>query len=165
MKRGFSPAFVITQASAHSAPTLGNEFKVVNWLRAAAIIARIDPVAAGFLRVDGTGAFRLPELRKLGDIDLNANGQTNLLVEYQLHNLSDADFTESIPAITISQVVLATLAPQFGFDPSDTARYNNKFRNVVLSHLTAERLSIIYSHRGDQAVLEQLHKLRSLGII
>ena len=49
MMRGLSPAFVITQASAHSAPTGGNEYKVVNWLRAAAIIARIDPVAKGYL--------------------------------------------------------------------------------------------------------------------
>lgn len=30
MARGLSPAFVITQASAHSAPTSGNECKVVN---------------------------------------------------------------------------------------------------------------------------------------
>src|SRR5262249_27076629 len=43
MARGLSPAFVITQASAHSAPTSGNEYKVVNWLRAGAVIAQIDP--------------------------------------------------------------------------------------------------------------------------
>jgi len=49
MTRGLSPAFVITQAAAHSAPTGGNEYKVVNWLRAAVIIARIDPVAKGYL--------------------------------------------------------------------------------------------------------------------
>jgi len=52
MKRGLSPAFVITQACAHSAPTSGNEFKVVNWLRAAAILAQIDPVQAGYLATD-----------------------------------------------------------------------------------------------------------------
>jgi len=46
MSRGLSPAFVITQACAHSAPTSGNEYKVVNWLRAAAILAQIEPVAA-----------------------------------------------------------------------------------------------------------------------
>src|SRR5262249_34513839 len=31
MSRGLSPAFVITQTCAHSAPTSGNEYKVVNW--------------------------------------------------------------------------------------------------------------------------------------
>ena len=52
MKRGLPPELVITQASAHSAPTLGNEYKVVNWLRAAAILAQIDPVAKGYLFID-----------------------------------------------------------------------------------------------------------------
>jgi hypothetical protein len=60
MARGLSPKFVITQASAHSNPTSGNEDKVVNWLRAAAIIAGIDPVAKGYLRVDGASHLRLP---------------------------------------------------------------------------------------------------------
>src|SRR5215469_7306666 len=66
MARGLSPLMVITQASAHSAPTLGNEFKVVNWLRAAAIIARIDPVQKGYLVRDGAGNLRIPALRALG---------------------------------------------------------------------------------------------------
>ncbi len=52
MARGLSPFLVITQASAHAAPTLGNEYKVVNWLRAGAIVARIDPIAKGYLTVD-----------------------------------------------------------------------------------------------------------------
>src|SRR5215510_1773173 len=80
MKRGLSPAFVITQACAHSAPTSGNEFKVVNWIRTGAIIAQIDPVAAGYLYIDSTGNYRLPALRQLGNnVDLNKNGQTNVL--------------------------------------------------------------------------------------
>src|SRR5215470_10232246 len=69
MARGLSPAFVITQACAHSNPTSGNEYKVVNWLRAAAIMAQIDPVATGYLTKDAAGNFRLPALRKLGQIN------------------------------------------------------------------------------------------------
>ena len=49
MKRGLQPELVITDASAHSSPTSGNEYKVVNWLRAAAILAQIDPVEFGYL--------------------------------------------------------------------------------------------------------------------
>jgi hypothetical protein len=49
IKRGLPPEFVITQASAHAAPAEGNEFLVVNWIRAAAIIAQVDPVA-GFAK-------------------------------------------------------------------------------------------------------------------
>src|ERR1700741_1318812 len=107
MARGLSPEFVITQACAHSAPTSGNEYKVVNWLRAGAIIAQIDPVAKGYLFVDGSNHLRLPALRQLGNnVDLANAGQTNVLAEYTLHNLSDADFTYSGPAIDIDNVLL-----------------------------------------------------------
>jgi len=165
MARGLSPLMVITQASAHSAPTLGNEYKVVNWLRAGAILARIDPVAKGYLTKDSSGNYRLPPLHTLGDIDLLSQAQSNLLIEYQIHNLSDADFVNSIPAITVSQVVLATIAPQFGYSPSDTANYNNKFRNVVLAHLSGERIEMLYGRGGVSAVADEIGKLREKGII
>jgi hypothetical protein len=114
MVRGLSPAFVITQASAHSNPTSGNEYEVVNWIRAAAIMAQIDPVATGYLTADSHGNLRLPALRKLGDIDLPNLNQPNVLAEYTLHNLSDADFTYSGPAVAESQIILQTLAPRYG---------------------------------------------------
>src|SRR5664280_2169865 len=162
MARGLSPAFVITQASAHSNPTSGNEYKVVNWLRAAAIMARIDPVAKGYLMIDGNGNHRLPALRKLGSINL---GEVNALAEYELHNLSDADFTFSGPAITGVEAVLQSLASEFGYDPSDASRYNNKYRNPVFSFMTAERLYIVYSQKGSKGVEVELRRLRNLGVI
>jgi hypothetical protein len=165
MARGLSPAFVITQASAHSNPTLGNEYKVVNWIRAAAIIDGIDPIATGYLSVDSLGHPRLPALRSLGDINLNAAGQTNLLVEYELHNLSDADFTFSIPAVGETQVILQTLASRYGYDPTNVAVYNNSFRNPVLSYLTGERILILYSQSGLAGVQAELDKLRKAHII
>ncbi|MBV8884547.1 MAG: hypothetical protein JO235_11205 [Chroococcidiopsidaceae cyanobacterium CP_BM_RX_35] len=167
MKRGLSPEFVITQASAHSAPTLGNEYKVVNWLRAAAILAQIDPVAQGYLFVDNQNHLRLPPVRQLGSLDLTAAkpSQTNLLAEYALHNLSDADFVLSIPAVTIDQVILQTIASQFGYNSTDTATYNNQFRNPVLSYLSAERLFIIYSNSGIDGAIREVNKLRQKKII
>ena len=165
MSRGLSPEFVITMASAHSAPTSGNEYKVVNWLRTGAIIARIDPVAAGYLYIDAQGNYRLPPLRQLGNnVNLNAAGQTNVLAEYTLHNLSDADFTYSGPAIDADNVILAALAPQFGYNPSD-ANYFIKFRNPVFSFFTAERLLILYSEKGIDGVRNEVQKLRDQGII
>jgi len=167
MARALTPKFVITQASAHSNPTSGNEYKVVNWLRAGAIIAGIDPVAKGYLRVDGAGRLRLPAVQHLGDLDLNAASpsQVNAPAEYQLHNLSDADFTQTGPAVAVSQLLLANLAATFGFDPADTARYNNHYRNPVLAHLSAERIYIVYSAGGLNAVRAELNKLRAKGII
>ena len=166
MSRGLSPVFVITQASAHSAPTLGNEFKVVNWLRAAAIVARIDPVAKGFLVQDAQGKFRLPPLLSLDEgVNLPAQGQTNLLIEYQIHNLSDADFSNSIPAVTQTQVILAQLAPAYGYDASNVAVFNNKFRNVVYAFLSPERLEILYTNGGLSAVKREIDKLQHLRVL
>jgi len=165
-RAGLSPLLVITQACAHSAPSLGNEYKVVNWLRAAAIMAQIDPVAKGYLVVDGNGHLRLPPLAALGlGVNLDAAGQTNLLVEYQIHNLSDADFVNSIPAVTQVQVLLQQIAPNFGYDPADTSRYNNFFRNVVLAYLSPERLMMIYDKGGLEEVVDEVSRLRRLHVI
>ena len=167
MARGLPPKFVIMQASAHSNPTSGNEYKVVNWLRAAAILAGIDPVAKGYLRKDGAGNPRLPAVQHLGDIDLNAAtpSQVNAPAEYQLHNLSDADFTQTGPSVAVAQLVLANLAPAFGYDPADAARYNTHYRNPALAHLSAERIYILYTAGGLNAVRTELHHLRSRGVI
>ena len=164
MKRGLAADFVITQASAHNTPTEGNENTVVNWLRAAAMIARIDPVARGYLRVDATGALRLPAVRALGEIDLNAAGRTNFLVEYVLHNLSDADWILAEPAVDLAELVLRTLAPGFGVNPS-ASDYTDKFRNPALSYLSAERLVMLYSNGGLAAVRAELQRLRARNIL
>lgn len=167
MARGLAPKFVITQASAHSNPTSGNEYKVVNWLRAASIIAGIDPFAKGYLRKDGAGNPRLPAVQHLGELDLNAASptQVNAPAEYQLHNLSDADFTQTGPSVSVAQLVLANLAPAFGYDPADAARYNTHYRNPALSHLSAERIYILYTAGGLNAVRTELHRLRNHGVI
>jgi hypothetical protein len=167
MIRELSPELVVTQACAHSNPTLGNEFKVVNWLRAAAIVARLDPVKAGYLVKLADGTYRLPPLRKLGaDVDLVAAGQLNLLPEYAIHNLSDADFTLTNPAISISDVLLAKLAPHYGYDPvARTAEYNWRFRNTVLAHLAGERLLFAYANGGLPAAQALLDSLRAAHVI
>ena len=91
-------------------------------------------------------------------------GQTNILVEYELHNLSDADFTYSGPAVGIDNVILPTLASEFGFSPVDP-NYFLGFRNPVLSFFTAERLEILYSDKGIDAVRKEVRKLRDSGVI
>jgi hypothetical protein len=167
MKRGLPPDLVIAQATAHSHSTADNEYKVVNWLHAAAIIAQIDPVARGYLSRDAQGRLRLPPLRRLGDVNLNAASpsQSNLIAEYPLHSVSDSDFVATESAVSIDQVVLMTLAPEFGFDPTQTAAYNNGFRNPVFSFLTAERLFIIYGNGGLAGVRAEIGNLRARGMI
>jgi len=168
MARGLAPDFVISFASAHSTPTNGNEYKVVNWLRAAAIIAQIDPVRQGYLHLDSRGQLRLPPLRQLGSgVDLNelSPSQTNVLAEYVLHNISDSDFILTGPAVTIVQFLLQRLAREFGYNPTETSRYNRRFRNPALTYLSAERLLIIYGERGLDGVQAEIQKLRQHGIL
>jgi len=164
IKRKLPPVFVIAQASAHASPTLGNEFKVVNWLRTASILAQVDPISNGYLSQDSKGVFHLPALRKLNEgLDLIGAGQTNLLPEYTLHNLSDGDFTYSIPAAGDAALLLAQIAPHFGFDPNDVARYNTKYRNPVFAQLSQERLFVVYANGGLSAVQRELDRLRARG--
>jgi hypothetical protein len=86
-------------------------------------------------------------------------------VEYQIHNLSDADYVNSGPAVTQVQVLLQQIAPRFGYDAADVKRYNNDFRNVVLACLSPERLMMIYDNKGLEDLVQEVSKLRELHLI
>lgn len=164
MKHGFAPDFVVTQASAHTSPN-DDEAKVVRFLRAAAIIARIDPVAKGYLRDAGGGTLRLPAVRRLGDdVELNAAGRTNFLVEYTLHNLSDGDWILAEPSVDLAELLLAKLAPAYGVASTD-ADYIARFRNPALSYLSAERIVMLYGNGGISAVRDEVDRLHRRGVL
>jgi len=165
MARDLPASFVIIQASAHSAPTLGHEYMVVNWLRTAAIMARVDPVARGYLVKDGAGHLRLPPTRKTDSVDFLAVNQANLLAETTIHNLSDADYIFAGPAVSAALAILAKLAPDYGYDPAEPAKYNNAFRNPVLSFLSAERVLIRYNNDGLTGVRRDLDALKKAKVI
>ena len=141
--------------------------KVVNWICAAAIIARIDPVANGYLSKDALHRLRLPALGATGTYDLQAapGSPTAFLPEFTINNLSDGNYYLAVPAAFDLGVILEKLAPEFGIDPNDRARFNNKFRNPVLSYLSAERLMFVYSRQGLGGVRAQIGQLRSRNLI
>lgn len=60
MPRSFPPGLVLIQACAHASPAGGRDWVLVNWLRAAAIIARIDTVRRGYLVTGMHGQPALP---------------------------------------------------------------------------------------------------------
>jgi len=167
MARDLPAPFIVIQASAHSAPTLGHEYMVVNWLRSAAIIAHVDPIARGYLVKDASGHFRLPPARTADNIDfLAVNAKLgNLSAETVIHNLSDADYIFAGPAVTASVAILTRLAPDYGFDPTDAAKFNNGFRNPALSYLSAERILIRYNHDGLAGVRHDLDALKKAKAI
>jgi hypothetical protein len=165
MARDLPPVFIIVQASAHSMPAQGHEYMVVNWLRAAAIIAGVDPIARGYLVKDGAGRLHLPPVRTKDDIDFLAIKQDNVRIEAAIHNLSDADYVFASPAVTAAVAILVRLAPDYGYDPSDTSRFNNGFRNPVLSYLSAERVLMRYNSNGLEGVRNDLDALRKAKAI
>jgi hypothetical protein len=163
MKHGFAADFILTQASAHTSPN-DNEARVVGYLRAAAIIARVDPIAKGYLR-DAGGTLRLAAVRQLGNnLELNAAGRTNFLVEYTLHNLSDGDWILAEPAVDLAELILTRLASTYGADPQ-AATYVARFRNPALSYLSAERIVMLYGNGGISAVRRELDRLHKDGVL
>ena len=167
MARDLPAAQIIAHASAHNPPNAGNEHTVVNWLRTAAIMAGVDPVAKGYLKPDGLNRLRLAPQRKGGAVDIQASlpNQPNMLYEYVLHNLSDADYTYTGTATIQSELLLRLVAAKFGYDPADATKYNTKYRNVALSHFGAERIHILFVTGGLEAVEAEVGKLKAAKVI
>lgn len=167
MARDLPAAEIITHASAHAAPNAGAEYNAVNWIRTAAIISGVDPVAKGYLKMDALNRLRLAPQRKGGSVDIQASlpNQPHMLYEYVLHNLSDADYTYTGTATAQSDLLLRLLAPKFSFDAAEATKYNTKFRNIILSHLGAERVHITYVNGGLEAVEKEVAALKAAKII
>jgi hypothetical protein len=162
MSRGLPAAEIVVQACAHAQPTDGEAYKIANWLRAAAIIARVDPVARGYLRPDGQGRLR-PAFAEADAVASERDGPWS--AECLIHHQSDQNWTFAEPALRAADLVLERLAPRFGYDPNDRARYRNRYRNVVLARLGADRVQRLNSRGGPSAVAAELDRLRRRGVI
>lgn len=103
--RGRDARFVVALLSAHAAPSLGDEAKVVMWCRAAARIAGVDAVEFGLVKRDGSG-YTLASPPRL---------------EAFVNHLSDHDFVLSIPASKAVEAELSKVAPRFGIAASGDA--------------------------------------------
>lgn len=129
--RGMSPDFVVALLGAHDPPQSGTPMvRLINYIRAAAIIARVDPVAHGLLK---------PWDDPIAPAGLGL-AQTPPRPEGHVNHLSDHDFVFSGDSSTLVVNALKSVAPDFGIDPSgDPARFN-LFRNTVLAQLSDMRL-------------------------
>ena len=132
IKRGLPSTFVVAQACAHDHPSSKQgEALVVGWLKAASIIAGVDPVLHGLIAKDGK---TLPLPRRMEG--------------YVVH-LADHDWVISSSACQWSVQALKELAQeQYGI--TEAAKFN-AFRNYVLANLTAMRLYGILSAQGRKA--------------
>jgi hypothetical protein len=162
MSRNLAPDVIVTIASAHGVPTPESEFRTVNFIRTAAIVARVDPVARGYLYRDEQGRSRIASTRvaKSHDHTHARPTSSHLLAEHALHQLADGDWSFSNPAAYDADALLEKLAVEFGFDAKDRTTFNTKFRNPALCYLTSERLSIVFGNEGVAGVRRALQLLR-----
>ena len=156
MARKLPPRFVITQACAHTAPTGTDTAKIAVWLEAAAIIARTDPVKAGYLR-EGVNGLEI-------NWGTGQPAETGAWAECFIHNESDASYLHSGAAANTADIVLKKLAPQLGYDPSKDG-YLMKYRHVVLAELGADRIQMLLTREGETGVLKALRELKARGLI
>ena len=95
LHRGLPPRLVLTLASAHDAPMDDTAPRVVAYLRAAAILAKVDASALGLLVRDGKGAWSLAQPPPL---------------EATINHLADHDYVFTDPAAAIEAAALDRIA-------------------------------------------------------
>jgi hypothetical protein len=147
--RGMSRHFVIAMLSAHNAattvketlsapPVLTGYQRLVNYVRAAAIIARADPISRGLLKSTPEGEFVL--------------NQDPPRMEGFLNHFADQDYvlTGDVAARMIQ--VLGTIAGDYGIDPANEPARFNLFRNLVFSQVSDMRLYEALLHEGVASV-------------
>lgn len=127
--RGRDAKFVTVLLSAHASPSLGDEKKVVDWCRAAAMIAGVDPVEYGLVKKSGDG-YVLAELPS---------------IETFVSNLSDHDYVMTIPAVRNVAPLLHGINPSLWF------------RHRVLAHTSAVRLYQELATHGEAGFHKALH--------
>lgn len=131
---------IVAQACAHEHPASPQgEALVVGWLKAAAIIAGVDPIASGLLASDGK---TLPLPRR---------------IEGWVVHLADHDWVISVSACKLAvAAVLALGREKYGIKE---AAHLNAWRNYVLANLTAMRLYGILSSEGKVAFEAEVARL------
>ncbi|TWB15424.1 hypothetical protein FBZ89_11417 [Nitrospirillum amazonense] len=162
MARRLPADLVIVQACAHQAPERGKPDRLVHWLRAAAIIARVDPVAAGYLAPAQAGDLTLPGMAPPGVTEIV--GVPRWWSACLIHAQSDHNWVYAEPAVEDADALLRQLAPRFGVDASDAARYTWGYRHAVLSRLGAARVQSLAAQGGLDALAQALTQLRAQGV-
>ena len=131
---------VVAQACAHEHPaTPAGEKLVVGWIKAASIIAGVDPIKSGLLDKSGN---TLPLPRR---------------IEGWVVHLADHDFVISSSACQWTAAALVKLAKE-NYGLSD-AQQLNSFRNYVMANLTAMRLYGILSSQGEKAFASEVARV------
>ncbi len=132
----------MAQACAHNHPrTPKDEALVVGWLKAAAIIAGVDPLRYGLLATHGT---TLPLPRRQ---------------EGFLCHLGDHDWVLAVPAVQWLVPELKTIALRdYKIASTDTTSFNF-FRNYIFSQGSALALYETFATQGRDALTQKVHQM------
>jgi hypothetical protein len=126
-------------------PILTGYQRLVNYIRAAAIIARVDPVVTGLLRVTDSGFV------------LN---QDPPHFEGFLNHFADQDYVLTGDVATRMTEILRTIAADYGIDVGGQPARFNLFRNLVFSQVSDMRLYGALLNEG----LDSVHGVIAAGV-
>lgn len=138
MARHLPPRFIIAQACAHALPDDNGGANVTGWLKAAAIIARVDPVKAGLLS------------------EKNGTLTASFGPECHVNFLSDQSWSSEGPALKNARAILAELSGEFGYTKSDAGRYA-AYENTALAIYGADAIALSPVEKV-KAMLATLHQ-------
>lgn len=133
---------IVAQACAHNHPgSAKDEAEVVGWIKAASILAGVDPVVFGLLEKGGE---TLPLPRRM---------------EGFVCHLGDHDWVLTVPAGKWMIPALAELAKErYGIADANAADFNH-FRNYVFAQNTMMGLYEIYATTGKDGLAEAVAKI------
>jgi len=142
--RGFPPEVVIAQACAHNHPGSDkDEAEVIDWIKAACIIADKDPIREGLLSADGN---TLPLPRR----------QENFVT-----HLGDHDWVLSGPAVKWTLPALKNIA-KLDYNMNDqelNGKNFNALRNYVFSQFSAMRSYQVLVTQGEAGLRGKVREM------
>ncbi|MDF2876275.1 MAG: hypothetical protein K0R22_2958 [Sporomusa sp.] len=145
--RRFPAQVIIAQACAHNHPgTADDEREVVNWLKAASILANQDAIELGLLAEDGK---TLPLPRR---------------TEGFITHLGDHDWVLSVPSAKWMIGKLSEIAQQ-EYHMTATDLQTKKFyafRNYVFSQATLEQLYAIWTIKNEATLIDTVKSIVTL---
>lgn len=163
MARELPAEMVVAQAGSHAALTGGDAYKIINWLRAAAILAAVDPVKRGYLVEGKSGHLELAQFGHEGAYVREVDGAWSPTAI--LAHMADSNWVMAEPSMKLADEILLQIGTDFGYDPKTSDVYFSRFRNGVLAQLSAERIVSLNSAGGLAAVRSEVKMLQQKGLL
>ncbi|TAH26616.1 MAG: hypothetical protein EAZ07_03935 [Cytophagales bacterium] len=152
MSRKFPIDIVLTLAAVHYEMTRENEYKMVNTIRAACIIAQCKPLERGYLYLDKNKQLRIPPVYDQflnNDAKYSSYNFMNQLPEYTYAHLADWDWAFNNSGIQHLDLLLMDIVKEIEEkEQVDEMKFHWRYKYPLYSYYTAEYLSMEYAKHG-----------------